>query len=139
MNAFMRNYFKVSLLDYNILVLYFIYNADGSFFGEISYFIKKLSGRNKCKLCDLSHNLIFQEKSWDDFLKELELPYRVLHINELPESIKMLNLNYPSILLEKDDSFSILISHNDFTNIDSIDDLRNALGKSLIHTPKNIA
>ena len=108
-------------------MIYFIYNADGSFFGEISYFIKKLSGRDKCKLCDLSHTLIFQKKSWDDFLKELERPYRVLHINELPDSIKQLNLTYPSILLEKNDSFEELISRQDFEQIDNLSQLKQSL------------
>jgi hypothetical protein len=108
-------------------LIYFIYNADGSFFGEISYFLKKLSGRDKCKLCDLSHNLIFQRKSWDDFLKELERPHRVLHINELPDSIKQLNLAYPSILLEKNDSFEVLISRNDFEQIDNLSQLKQTL------------
>ena len=108
-------------------MIYFIYNANGSFFGEISYFIKKLSGRDKCKLCDLSHNLIFQKKSWDDFLKELELPYRVLHINELTESIKQLNLNYPSILLEKDDSLEEIISRKDFEDINNLSQLKQFL------------
>ncbi len=108
-------------------MIYFIYNADGSFFGEISYFLKKLSGRDKCKLCDLSHNLIFQRKSWDDFLKELERPHRVLHINELPDSIKQLNLAYPSILLEINDSFEVLISRNDFEQIDNLSQLKQTL------------
>jgi hypothetical protein len=108
-------------------LIYFIYNADGSFFGEISYFLKKLSGRDNCKLCDLSHNLIFQRKSWDDFLKELERPHRVLHINELPDSIKQLNLAYPSILLEKNDSFEVLISRNDFEQIDNLSQLKQTL------------
>ena len=108
-------------------MIYFIYNADGSFFGEISYFLKKLSGRDKCKLCDLSHNLIFQKKSWDDSLKELDRPYLVLHINELPNSIKQLNLTYPSILLEKNDSFEELISSQDFEQIDNLSQLKQSL------------
>ena len=108
-------------------MIYFIYDADGSFFGEISYFLKKLSGRDKCKLCDLSHNLIFQRKTWAAFLKELDRPYRVLHINELPESIKQLNLSYPSILLEKDNSFVELISKKDFERIDNLSQLKETL------------
>ena len=108
-------------------MIYFIYNANGSFFGEINYFLKKLSRRDKCKLCDLSHNLIFQKKSWDDFLKELNRPYQVLHTNELPESIKRLNLTYPSILLEKDDSFEELISRTDFEYIDNLSQLKETL------------
>ena len=108
-------------------MIYFIYNADGSFYGEIRYFLKKLSGRDKCKLCDLSHNLVFQKKSWDDFLKELNRPYQVMHTNELPESIKRLNLTYPSILLEKDDSFEELISQQDFEQIDNLSQLKQSL------------
>ena len=108
-------------------MIYFIYNADGSFFGEIRYFLKKLSGRDKCKLCDLSHNLVFQKKSWDDFLKELNRPYQVMHTNELPESIKRQNLTYPSILLEKDDSFEELISRTDFEHIDNLSELKETL------------
>ena len=108
-------------------MIYFIYNADGSFFGEIRYFLKKLSGRDKCKLCDLSHTLIFQKKSWEDFLKKLDRPYRVLHINELPESIKQLNLTYPSILLEKDNLFKELISRRDFEEIDNLSQLKETL------------
>tara|TARA_B100001287_G_scaffold257916_1_gene243886 strand:- start:298 stop:660 length:363 start_codon:yes stop_codon:yes gene_type:complete len=120
-------------------MIYFIYNANGSFFGEINYFINKLIGREKCSLCELSHNIFFKRRSWELFLEELDSPYKVLHANEVTNDIKELNLDYPCVVSKKDDSFSILISHNDFTNIDSIDDLRNALGKSLIHTPKNIA
>tara|TARA_B100000900_G_scaffold393466_1_gene389965 strand:+ start:3949 stop:4311 length:363 start_codon:yes stop_codon:yes gene_type:complete len=120
-------------------MIYFIYNANGSFFGEINYFINKLIGREKCSLCELSHNIFFKRGSWELFLKELDSPYQVLHADEVTNEIKELNLDYPCIVFKKDDSFSILISHNDFSNIDSIDDLRNALGKSLIHTPKNIA
>ena len=108
-------------------MIYFIYNADGSFFGEIGYFLKKLSGRDKCKLCDLSHNLIFQRKSWDAFLKELDRPHRVLHTNELPESIKQLNLTYPSILLEKDNFFKELISKKDFEYIYNLSQLKKTL------------
>ena len=108
-------------------MIYFIYNADGSFFGEISYFLKKISGRDKCKLCDLSHTLIFQKKSWDDFLRELDRPYQVLHINELPESIKKLNLTYPTILLEKENSFKELISRRDFEHIDNLSQLKETL------------
>ncbi len=108
-------------------MIYFIYNANGSFFGEINYFLKKISGRDKCKLCDLSHNLIFPKKSWDDFLRELDRPYRVLHTNELPDSIKQLNLTYPSILLEKNDSFEELISRQDFEQIDNLSELKKAL------------
>ena len=108
-------------------MIYFIYNANGSFFGEISYFLKKLSGRDKCKLCNLSHNLIFQKKSWDDFLKGLDRPYQVLHINELPESIKKLNLTYPSILLEKENSLKELVSRRDFEHIDNLSQLKETL------------
>lgn len=113
-------------------MIYFIYNADGSFFGEISYFLKKLSGRDKCRLCDLSHNLIFQKKSWDDFLNELDLPHRVLHVNELPDSIKQLNLTYPSILLEKNNFFEELISKKDFESIDNLSQLKQTLEENLI-------
>ena len=95
--------------------------------GEISYFLKKLSGRDKCKLCDLSHTLVFQKKSWDAFLREIDRPYKVLHINELPESIKQLNLTYPSILLEKNNFFKELISRKDFEHIDNLSQLRETL------------
>ena len=108
-------------------MIYFIYNADGSFFGEISFFLKNLSGRDKCKLCDLSHTLIFQKKSWDAFLIEIDRPYQVLHINELPESIKKLNLSYPTILLEKENSFKELISRRDFEHIDNLSQLKETL------------
>ena len=108
-------------------MIYFIYNANGSFFGEISYFLKKLSGRDKCKLCDLSHNLIFQRKSWEAVLKEFDRPHLVLHINELPESIKQLNLTYPSILLEKENSLKELVSRRDFEHIDNLSQLKETL------------
>ena len=111
-------------------MIYFIYNADSSFFGEISYFLKKLSGHDKYKLCDLSHNVFFKRKSWEIFLDELDAPYQVLHADEVSSEIKKLNLDYPCVVYKKDDSFSELISHNDFKNIDNINDLRNALKKS---------
>ena len=111
-------------------MIYFIYNANGSFFGEINYFINKMIGREKCGLCELSHNIFFKRKSWELFLDELDAPYQVLHADEVSSEIKKLNFEYPCVVFKKDNSFFELISHNDFKNIDSINDLRNALKKS---------
>ena len=108
-------------------MVYFICNADGSFLGELNYFLKKVFRRDKCKLCDLSHNLIFQKHSWNEFLKELDHPYKVLHTNELSETIEDLKLTYPAVVLEKDGSFDAILTRKDFEYIDNLSQLKETL------------
>ena len=48
-------------------------------------------------------------------------------IRDRPDSIRRLNLTYPSILLEKDDSFEELVSRKDFEDIDNLSQLKQSL------------
>ena len=46
-------------------IVFGIYNADGTFFGELGYVIAKLGGKRSCSLCDVTHGWNpFGKRQW---------------------------------------------------------------------------
>lgn len=57
-----------------------IYNADGTLLGEISYVVRKYTGRGHCELCDITHGALRRKKSWDAACEGLDVV--LLHRDE---------------------------------------------------------
>lgn len=91
----------------NLKTIYFIYDADGGVWNEITYWIDKniLNKKNTCELCDISHGKFFAKKEWLKFIKELRTQHKVkvLHRNELPEKIEKKNYQLPSVIVETEE------------------------------------
>ena len=60
-----------------------VYDADGGLRGEAAYVVGRLLGRRHCSLCDVTHSPVRRKPAWDALVRELEVPVRVAHRNEL--------------------------------------------------------
>ena len=60
-----------------------VYNADGGLVGEATYLVGHLLGRTQCALCDVTHSPVRRKPAWDSMVRDLGLPFRLLHRNEL--------------------------------------------------------
>ena len=67
--------------------LYAIYDADGSFMGEIRYLRDKCLGKAECALCDLSHGWNPIGRSDWRRRKGLAASLNWLHLDELPSYV----------------------------------------------------
>ena len=91
----------------NLKTIYFVYDADGGVWNEITYWIDKniLNKKNNCELCNISHGKFFARSEWLKFIEELrtQLEVKVLHRNELPEKIEEKNYQLPSVIVETEE------------------------------------
>lgn len=59
-----------------------IYNADGTLVGEITYVVRKYSGRGHCELCDITHGSFRRKPEWDSACARSGLEIELLHRDE---------------------------------------------------------
>lgn len=63
-----------------------IYDADGTLLGEISYVVRKYTGRGHCELCDITHGALRRKKTWNTASVGLDID--LLHRDEAsPEQL----------------------------------------------------
>ena len=64
-----------------------IYDADGGWQGELSYFVGHLLGRRQCSLCDITNSPLRRKESWDAMTAGLGVPFALLHRDERPPDV----------------------------------------------------
>jgi hypothetical protein len=61
-----------------------VYHAHSGPVGEARYLIGKLLGSAHCGLCDVTHSGVRRKRSWDAMVARLEIPVRLVHLDEMP-------------------------------------------------------
>ena len=64
-----------------------VYNADGSWTGELRYVMGKIMGTAHCDLCDITHGLVRQKQAFTDLCDRLPVPIRTIHLDERSEDL----------------------------------------------------
>ena len=84
-------------------VVFGIYNADGSFLGELRYSISKVIGKSSCSLCDLTHGWNpFGKRKWKTVCKSSDLDIQLIHRDEATASQLKTAADLPSFITESD-------------------------------------
>lgn len=65
-----------------------VYDAEGSLLGELAYAWGKVRGTRHCGLCDITHARVRRKPAWDAMVARLGVPVRVLHLDELDDSLR---------------------------------------------------
>lgn len=86
-----------------ITALFGVYDADGTLWGEMSYWLGARIGVRHCSLCDITHSLFTEKSDWQQRQKELLNKYGVdfqaFHRNDQPEQVrKVINDKYPAVI-----------------------------------------
>ena len=83
-----------------------IYHADGGAVGEVKYVLGKLLGTTHCALCDITHSPIRRKPAWDSMVTRIEVPFTLLHLNELPADVATATtaVGSPVVLARLDDN-----------------------------------
>ena len=100
-------------------VVFGIYNADGSFFGELRYSLSKVIGKGSCSLCDLTHGWNpFGKRQWKNGCKFSELDIQLIHRDEASESQLRAAGGLPSFITESEEGWIKIL------NADQIKELK---------------
>ncbi|MCU0277707.1 MAG: hypothetical protein MUE31_02320 [Candidatus Nanopelagicales bacterium] len=88
-----------------------VYHADGGIVGEAKYIIGKLLGTAHCALCDITHSPVRRKSAWDAMVARLGVPFRLLHLNEMPADVAgaVGRSGSPVVLQRTSDGLSVLL------------------------------
>ena len=90
---------------------YAIYDADGSFLGELQYLRDKCLGRSDCALCNLSHGWNPMGRPAWRRRKGFAASINWVHRDELPQHIAtQVNGHLPCVVKASGDTIEIVIS-----------------------------
>ena len=91
--------------------LYAIYDADGSFLGELQYLRDKCLGKADCALCDLSHGWNPLGRSAWRQRSGVAASMDWVHRDELPQHITNVVVGHlPCVVMESGDTVEIVIN-----------------------------
>jgi hypothetical protein len=81
-----------------------VYNARGTFGGELAYVLGKLTGRTHCGLCDITHGLRLRERSaWREQRARLPVPFETVHLDERSPEVARACPAAPCVLAHTED------------------------------------
>ncbi len=82
-----------------------VYHADGGLRGEAAYVVGRLLGTAHCSLCDITHSLVRRKPAWDAMVRDLGLPFALVHLNEMPADVAAVVVwtGSPAVLATYDD------------------------------------
>ncbi len=90
-----------------------IYNAKGTIIGELQYFFGKIIGKAHCALCDITHGKLKEKKAFTECKNKLEIPFELLHLDELNDELKAFIPNAPCIIGIEEGVAAIIIDANE--------------------------
>ena len=111
-------------ISYSTGKIHFIYNANDDIFSVINdFFHKSLSPKTyDCDLCALSYGMFSKKEKWSNFLDSLQYDYAFIYKNQSNPILDHVD-SFPVILFQQDDDIMVLVSTDDISKCNSIDEL----------------
>ncbi|MCG9970199.1 GTPase [Christiangramia crocea] len=116
--------------------LIFVYNADSgklnNLLGSLHKTVKPSS--YSCKLCRLTYGVFDEKRSWKKFRESLELETEFFHKNEFQKLYASkfgYKFEFPLILIQNSRGLEIFLSKDEFSGIDSLEELMEVISDRL--------
>lgn len=87
-----------------------VYNAEGSWRGEVTYWVGARLGRTHCALCDITHGVIKERADWQTCRAGLPVLFTTCHLDDQPEAVRsLLAGEAPAVVAETDQGLMKLL------------------------------
>lgn len=87
-----------------------VYDADGSVWGEIAYWLGARLGRNHCALCDITHSSVRERPEWRSLRGSLPVRFEAYHRDEQPPVVaELLGGELPAVVAATDEGLVPLL------------------------------
>ena len=89
-----------------------IYHANGSISGEIKYFFGKLVGKASCSLCDITHGMMKEKKTFREAIQKMNVSWRTVHLDERSDDLRRFSDGKTPCVVAKlnDGNWSLVLS-----------------------------
>jgi hypothetical protein len=71
-----------------VVALVGVYDADGTPWGEVAYWVGARFGRRHCSLCEITHGSIRQRPEWVACRDRLPATFETFHRNDQPDLVR---------------------------------------------------
>jgi hypothetical protein len=105
-----------------------VYDADGTPWGEVRYWLGAGLGRTHCALCDITHGSLREKPEWRDRRDALPAPFRTVHRDEVPDDVESMVSDLPAVFARTDEGVVVLL---DRTALDACDGDPDALATAV--------
>jgi len=76
-----------------------VYDADGTLWGEVSYWMGARVGVRHCSLCDITHSLLGEKSKWKECRSGLGVDFVTFHRNDQPDDVRQcIDGRYPAVV-----------------------------------------
>ena len=97
-----------------------VYDADGTWRGELAYVVGARLGRAHCSLCDITHGALRERATWRACRAGLPVPFETYHRDDQPEPVRaVLAGAHPAVVAELDDGWVPLLDRAELETCDS--------------------
>lgn len=87
-----------------------VYNASGTPWGEISYWLKARVGGAHCALCDITHGSVREKSEWKQCRTQLPIPFETVHLDERDDALRSFTDGQaPCVVADTDDGLVLLV------------------------------
>ncbi|CAB4603071.1 unannotated protein [freshwater metagenome] len=88
-----------------------VYDADGSFAGEIRYWVGARLGRTHCSLCEITHGPFVEKSEWRNYRASLNVDFTTFHRDDAPADIlEASGHRFPVVLARSGDRLLVVLS-----------------------------
>jgi len=91
-----------------------VYDAKGSFSGELAYWFGARLGRRHCALCDITHGLVKSKAAWRRRLDDLPVEFTAVHLDEREPAVTEASRGHEPcvVAIRKDGSAEVEITND---------------------------
>ena len=88
-----------------------VYHANGSLWGEVTYWLGARVGRAHCALCDITHSTFRRRPEWETCAAGLGVSFDTFHLDDQPDDVRDVAAGSTPCVLARlaDGSLSVLV------------------------------
>lgn len=91
-----------------------VYDADGTVWGELSYWVGARLGRAHCALCDITHSSVRERAEWKACRARLPVPFDTYHRDDQPDAVRPVTEGgLPCVVAETDGGPVVVVSRSE--------------------------
>jgi len=106
-----------------------VYDADGTVFGEIRYWVGARLGRVHCSLCEITHGMFREKSEWQECRASLGVSFTTFHRDDAPlEVLTACSRQLPVVVACRGTDFVVVLDSQELERLDgSVEAFRVAL------------
>ena len=99
------------------IIIYCIYNAEGSIIGELKYLLLKYFYGFKCSMCEITHNSFSEKKEWRKLVSNSSYIIKAVHLDEQPDDLYQFSIGKaPCVVGENSKGFKLIFTSDELNS-----------------------